>query len=1024
MLMTSLLVMASVLMLFSAPVQAETNYVFASQTVNKGGTIGAANRDAEDAIYEQMTEADQYANTNFTATTESVTIGTVGGGAFPGALASDDASRRSYTEANTAGGSPTYQNLRTTSDGSPLTMIPTPAVSHYLNLDETIVGGDGDTSYIEGVSNGQSDTYGMSDATDPGGSYNIDVIIWHISDDEGATSNLQVGLHIGAVYYVGWQGDLNSGVYTNYSYEWTTDPSDAGEWTLTDVNALQTYLTVTDANPDTRTTQLALRIEFNPVATYQLAATITYSSVTSTTYTTGYTVFCQAYRNGDTESIYVKAWNYITLGWDLKATISAGSDTDYNFDLTTQQRDGSANEVKFQLTDASGGDSTQTAVYFDVLKVMRIEVGYALDVEMTATGIPSYGAMTLRIKGYTSAESFGIQTWNATSASWDVDRITITALSNTWYQYALVEVDHVSGGQVKIKFIDKTAQTSDTTQDTCYLDVAWVTHYQVDPSMNLDGCNPFIAYKGTTIHFYVVVTDVDDQLPSSGYPKVNIEGSEYTMIENSSGDTHTYDSKAYYYDKSDFIQGEYDFHFVTKDATSNEITTTPEAFTIQNRDPEFTDVPANPINKYRNVAFWFDVNAIDQDADTFVFECWDEDSLIQASDTGILTGTTPDVPGSYTVNLWVNDSHSGSDFYTFELVVSNRVPVFIDVPTDPVHKDPSGSFWFDVNATDDDSDTLAFDDWNEDSLTIASDTGILTGTCPVTPGSYTVNLWVNDSYSGSDFYTFELIVDAPPENGPPSFTSSPITQWQHGQEYEYAAACEDPEEDPVEWALEGNCTSFLIITPAAFTATISGLVPSMGYWEIHISIDDSYNPLVWQNFTLSALNQGPHFTNVPENESYVNESYEYIPTVQDNNTDELTFGLEDSPSWLSVNATTGRINGTPTLNGSYPVHLWVSDGLMTGWVNFTIEIDLNDSNVMDLLTLIVGLVFGFGLIALSILDKRHGIWPTYTGLAWFVISVVALYPVGIGWMILGIGIGLIMWLEGAMEYASSRRQKT
>jgi hypothetical protein len=77
-----------------------------------------------------------------------------------------------------------------------------------------------------------------------------------------------------------------------------------------------------------------------------------------------------------------------------------------------------------------------------------------------------------------------------------------------------------------------------------------------------------------------------------------------------------------------------------------------------------------------------------------------------------------------------------------------------------------------------------------------------------------------------------------------------------------------------------------------------------------------------------------------------------------------------------------------------------------------------------LMDLVLGLAFGFGLIILSVIDKRHGIWPTFAGLAWLVISVVAFYPIGLGWMVLGIGIGLIMWVKGTLEYAAGRKQQT
>lgn len=78
---------------------------------------------------------------------------------------------------------------------------------------------------------------------------------------------------------------------------------------------------------------------------------------------------------------------------------------------------------------------------------------------------------------------------------------------------------------------------------------------------------------------------------------------------------------------------------------------------------------------------------------------------------------------------------------------------------------------------------------------------------------------------------------------------------------------------------------------------------------------------------------------------------------------------------------------------------------------------------MQWANLTLSIVFGFGLIVLSVIDKRHNIWPTFAGLIWLCIGVVGLYQFGLLWMITSIGIGLIMWIEGTMAYAA-RRQRT
>ena len=145
------------------------NYTFGSETVNKGSSASQSNRNSEDGSYQTITETDQYPNTNFSGTTETVTIGTAGGAAFPGALDTDDASRRSYAEAS-SGGSPTYAISRPNADGTSITMTTYPAspTTHYTKVSE--VAKDDETSYNAGVltGGGEKDIYGMTDPSDPG----------------------------------------------------------------------------------------------------------------------------------------------------------------------------------------------------------------------------------------------------------------------------------------------------------------------------------------------------------------------------------------------------------------------------------------------------------------------------------------------------------------------------------------------------------------------------------------------------------------------------------------------------------------------------------------------------------------------------------------------------------------------------------------------------------------------------------------------------------------------------------------
>jgi len=1002
---TIITALISSLLIINIPnIMASANYTFTSENVTKGYSYNSANRNSEDSIYQTLCEADQYADTNFSGSSENVITGTTSGGAFPSALDTDDSTRRNYIEASSST-SPTYQNLRTTSDGTPLTMVPTPAVSHYLNLDETTVGGDGDTSYIEGTTNAQEDTYGMSDTFDPGGVNNIDVIIWHISSDEGATSNLQVGLHIGASYYLGWQGDLNSGVYTNYSYEWVLNPSTSAEWSLSEVNALQTYLKVTDANPDTRTTQLALRIEFTPTPLYTLNAEIIYSSVLSTSQTISYNIICQGYRNGDTENIKVQAWNYITSGWIDKITISAGSDTDYNFDLTTQERDSGTNEIKLKISDYSGDDATQTTVYFDLLKVNRIEKGYALDIDMSTSSVPTYGNLAVKIKGYTTTESFNLDIWNYSSSDYDTAKLVLSDLSNTMNTYQLIEEHHRSGTSCKIRFQDTIGASSDTTPDVYYLDVAWIAHTSSNPTFSDGGCNPIEAGEETTIHFYVIIWDIDNDLPSTDYPKVIIAGDPFIMTENSSGDTSTWDGKAYYYDTSDIIP-EYPntaFRFSTKDDYSS-IQYTGYEYVRIHENPTLTIDGVDPATGYSGETFSFFVtydDILDWDLPSYVR------LHIDGSDYNMIKNNTDDFEppisyyyekimstGIYPYYFKTKDTYS-SEITTVEksltVTETNQPPYMTDNGCNPFETNEDNIVHFYVIIWDDENDlpSTGYPKLlvNSESLTMtensSEDTSTIDGKAyyldksdiPPDLTPYEFQFVVKDDYSSEIFSGIEYVRI----HYSPTLTNDGVdpATGESGETFNFFVIYDDTDLDLPSYVrlhIDGsdydmNKNDTEDITPPI--AYYYGKELTTGIYPYYFKTKDSFSGeiiTIEKSITVTAIPEAPYFTSTPIITGKNNTYYSYTVTAHDNNSDELTFDLDTTTNatFLSINPVSGLISGTPTVPGFYIVSINVTDGTFVRWQNYTLTITTTQYSELNTL-LIIAIIAIMMLLTISII---------------------------------------------------------
>ena len=594
--MILVILLSSVLIFWSSEVKAVDDYTFDGETVNDGYSINPSNRDSENAVYNQLMEEDMYADTNFTASTENVVTGTGGGGAFPSSLDTDDATRRSYTEVDTGGaGSVYYVYLMPNGDNSVNwdTVYPSDGV-HYTKVDEQGAN-DGDTTYVMTGTGSDIDIFNMADMSEPAAGYDIDVTAFAVHKKVASQpNNFQAGIRIGTTNYIGINLAPTNGVWTNTSAATrTTNPATTNEWTFAEVNALMTVITTSDAAPDVYCTKVGIMVTVTIPATtnYKLDVNIVYSSVTTTAQTTSFYVYCQGYRSA-AENFLVYAWDYTGLSWTLKTTIQAASDTDYNFALLSTERDSGANECKFRIIGSvETSDTTQDIVYLDVLKIKRIEQGYALDIEMTSTTVAEYGNITLRIKGYTSAEQFNVNVWNYTSSAYDADKMAITDLGNAWQTTLdLCDDHHRSANTVKIQFTDETAYTADTTRDSLYLDVAWITRYHTDPTITLYGVLPILINEGETAYFWANYTDYDNEAPT--IMDVHIDASDYNMAKNST-DISYWNGVNYSYSTSALTNGNWTYYFRAQDANSGVVTSSSDIIAV-NALPTLTGKGVDP----------------------------------------------------------------------------------------------------------------------------------------------------------------------------------------------------------------------------------------------------------------------------------------------------------------------------------------------------------------------------------------------------------------------------------------------
>ncbi|MBU0573329.1 MAG: putative Ig domain-containing protein, partial [Candidatus Margulisbacteria bacterium] len=78
--------------------------------------------------------------------------------------------------------------------------------------------------------------------------------------------------------------------------------------------------------------------------------------------------------------------------------------------------------------------------------------------------------------------------------------------------------------------------------------------------------------------------------------------------------------------------------------------------------------------------------------------------------------------------------------------------------------------------------------------------------------------------------------------------------------------------------------------------------------------------------TVNNVNRAPSFTSTPVTAATVGMAYSYTASASDPDGNTLTYSAPTLPSWLSFNAATRVLSGTPSSAGSFSVTLRVSDG--------------------------------------------------------------------------------------------------
>ena len=242
-----------------------------------------------------------------------------------------------------------------------------------------------------------------------------------------------------------------------------------------------------------------------------------------------------------------------------------------------------------------------------------------------------------------------------------------------------------------------------------------------------------------------------------------------------------------------------------------------------------------------------------------------------------------------------------------------------------------------------------------------SNTYLITPAIYKNVGAYTVVIQGTDN-DGTQSYTLSLIVNPVPDSIP-VISSSPITQVNEGAAYLYQVVASDADGDTLAYSLSQS-PSWLSINPS--TGLISGTAPSVTAntnYAVSVNVSDGVN-IVTQSYTLTVdyiapANIPPVISSSPITQVNEGAAYLYQVVASDADGDTLAYSLSQSPSWLSINPSTGLISGTApsvTANTNYAVSVNVSDGVNIVTQSYTLTVDYIAPIISDTIPPVVNLI--------------------------------------------------------------------
>src|SRR5262249_8772750 len=160
-----------------------------------------------------------------------------------------------------------------------------------------------------------------------------------------------------------------------------------------------------------------------------------------------------------------------------------------------------------------------------------------------------------------------------------------------------------------------------------------------------------------------------------------------------------------------------------------------------------------------------------------------------------------------------------------------------------------------------------------------------------------------DARGGSATQSFTIAVIAQDVNHPPVITSQPRTAATVGHSYRYDAMADDPDGDPVLWALVSGASG-MSIDASLGTLRWTPTAAQPGPQDVPIVAEDSLSAATTQHFTIMvrSVDVPPVITSNSVTTAAAGVAYTYTVAATDAENDPLTFALSTAPGGMTIDA--------------------------------------------------------------------------------------------------------------------------